>query len=229
MISLFYQSLSRLALVLSFASPCLLLGQSAGTPPQTANPTVQTPSVPRQASKATTSAQSEIYPPELVKNGQALFSQNCGFCHGKDAGGGESGPDLTRSQLVSEDVKGNKIGDVVRNGRPEKGMPRFNLPEMDMAAVVAFIHDQKTKAESQKGGRRGVDVADLQTGNLEQGKKYFAANCASCHSADGRLEGSRFPVPRAQAGAAVPVSEGCRGKSNRHGSFRQTIHRKAGL
>jgi cytochrome c oxidase cbb3-type subunit 3 len=125
----------------------------------------------------------------LVKNGQGIFSQNCGFCHGKDAGGGESGPDLTRSQFVTEDVKGNKIGDVVRNGRPEKGMPRFNLPEMDLAAVVAFIHDQKTKAESQKGGRRGVDVADLQTGNLDQGKKYFAANCASCHSPQGDLKG----------------------------------------
>jgi len=184
---------SVFAVVTSLAASCSLLGQNAGTPPQTTNPGVQTPSVPRQASKATTSAP-ETYPPELVKNGEGVFGQNCGFCHGKDAGGGESGPDLTRSQLVSQDVKGNKIGDVVRNGRPEKGMPRFNLAEMDMAAIVAFIHDTKTKAESKKGGRRGVDVADLQTGNLEAGKKYFAANCASCHSPTGDLAGiaSRF-------------------------------------
>src|SRR4051812_2642785 len=185
MISLSYQPLGRFALVLSFAGPCLLLAQSAGTPPQTTNPTVQTPSVPRQAAKATTATNSETYPPELVKNGQSIFSQNCGFCHGKDAGGGESGPDLTRSQLVSEDVKGNKISDVVRNGRPEKGMPPFNLAEMDMAAIVAFIHDQKTKAESKKGGRRGVDVADLQTGNLEAGKKKFSAELGFCPSAPG--------------------------------------------
>jgi cytochrome c oxidase cbb3-type subunit 3 len=191
MISFPYQHLSRLGLVFGLAGSCFLLAQSAGTPPQATNPAVQTPSIPRQASKT---AAAETYPPELVKNGQAVFGQNCGFCHGKDAGGGESGPDLTRSQLVSEDVKGNKIGDVVRNGRPEKGMPRFNLSEVDLAAVVAFIHDQKTKAESQKGGRRGVDVADLQTGNLEEGKKYFAANCASCHSPEGDLKGiaSRF-------------------------------------
>ena len=195
MISFSSKRLSRLALMSSLAASSLLAGQSAGTPPQTTNPAVQTPSVPRQAAKATTAApNTETYPPELVKNGQAIFGQNCGFCHGKDAGGGESGPDLTRSQLVSQDVKGNKIADVVRNGRPEKGMPRFNLPEMDMAAIVAFIHDQKTKAESQKGGRRGVDVADLQTGNLEDGRKYFAANCASCHSPTGDLKGvaSRF-------------------------------------
>ena len=195
MISLFSKRLGRLALASSFAASSFLLGQNAGAPPQTTNPAVQTPSVPRQDSKATTAApDTDTYPPELVKNGQDIFGQNCGFCHGKDAGGGESGPDLTRSQLVSQDVKGNKIGDVVRNGRPEKGMPRFNLPEMDMAAIVAFIHDQKTKAERKKGGRRGVDVSDLQTGNLEEGKKYFAANCASCHSATGDLKGvaSRF-------------------------------------
>lgn len=214
MTSLTAQRLRRLALVSSFAGSFILFGQSAGAPPQTPNPTVQTPSVPRQASKANTAANTETYPPELVKNGQGIFGQNCGFCHGKDAGGGESGPDLTRSQLVSEDVKGNKIGDVVRNGRPEKGMPRFNLPEMDMAALVAFIHDQKTKAESQKGGRRGVDVADLQTGNLEAGKKYFAANCASCHSPTGDLKGiasrfeglrleQRFLYPRDATGTAT--------------------------
>src|SRR5689334_19647492 len=145
MMSLFSKRLGRLALASSFAASSFLLGQNAGTPPQTTNPAVQTPSVPRQASKTTTAApNTDTYPPELVKNGQDIFGQNCGFCHGKDAGGGESGPDLTRSQLVSQDVKGNKIAEVVRNGRPEKGMPRFNLPEMDMAAIVAFIHDQKT-------------------------------------------------------------------------------------
>lgn len=214
MINLSAQRLSRWALALSFTGSCLLFGQSAGTPPQTTNQGVQTPSIPRQDSKANATANTETYPPELVKNGQAIFSQNCGFCHGKDAGGGESGPDLTRSQLVTEDVKGNKIGDVVRNGRPEKGMPRFNLPELDVAAIVAFIHDQKRQAESKKGGRRGVDVADLQTGNLEAGQKYFAANCASCHSATGDLKGiasrfqglrleQRFLYPRDAVGKAT--------------------------
>ena len=121
----------------------------------------------------------------------SLFVQNCGFCHGRDAGGGEDGPDLTRSKLVAGDVNGDKIAPVIRDGRPEHGMPRFALPEGDIASLVAFIHDQKTKAESQKGGRRGVDVSDLQTGNVEAGKQYFngAGKCASCHSPTGDLAG----------------------------------------
>ncbi len=65
------------------------------------------------------------------------FIQNCAFCHGRDAGGGEEGPDLTRSKLVAEDVGGNKIGPVVLNGRQEKGMPRFQLAEQDIKDLVS--------------------------------------------------------------------------------------------
>src|SRR5665213_1323910 len=121
--------------------------------------------------------------------GGTLFQQNCAFCHGRDAQGGEIGPDLTQSELVARDVGGSTISAVVRNGRPEKGMPRFNFSGPDLASVVAFIHAQEAKA--QKGNRRGVDAADLQTGNVEAGKRYFdgAGNCASCHSATGDLAG----------------------------------------
>ncbi|MBV8069721.1 MAG: c-type cytochrome [Acidobacteriaceae bacterium] len=131
----------------------------------------------------------QTFAPGLVEQGQTLFLQNCAFCHGRDAGGGETGPDLTRSKLVADDVAGDKIGAVVRNGRPEKGMPRFSLPENDINALVAFIHTAKNKADTQTGGRRGVDVADLQTGNAAQGKEYFAQHCTSCHSATGDLAG----------------------------------------
>jgi cytochrome c oxidase cbb3-type subunit 3 len=98
---------------------------------------------------------------------------------------------LTRSKLVAEDVAGEKLGPVIREGRQEHGMPRFNLPDADIAALAAFIHAQKEKAESQKGGRRGVDPQDLQTGNAEAGKRYFygEGKCASCHSPTGDLAG----------------------------------------
>jgi cytochrome c oxidase cbb3-type subunit 3 len=132
-----------------------------------------------------------VYPPALVTAGQSQFVQACAFCHGRDAGGGEDGPDLTRSKLVADDVGGDKIGPVVRNGRPQTGMPRFTVSDQELAELVAFIHTQKTVAESQKGGRRGVDVSDLQTGNAEAGKQYFngAGKCSSCHSPTGDLAG----------------------------------------
>lgn len=132
------------------------------------------------------------YPPALVQSGRDLFRQGCSFCHGRDAQGGESGPDLTRSKLVTEDVDGDKIGEVVRNGRPDKGMPRFDRSDDQIASLVAFIHTQQNRALSRGiGGRKGVDVADLQTGNAEAGKQYFdgAGGCATCHSPTGDLAG----------------------------------------
>lgn len=125
--------------------------------------------------------------PALVDSGQGLFQQNCAFCHGRDAAGGETGPDLTSSKLVAEDAAGNKIGVVVRNGRPDKGMPRFNFSDSQIAELAAFIHNQKANAK--KGRRRGVDTADLQTGNVEAGKRYFKGDCSSCHSPSGDLAG----------------------------------------
>lgn len=126
-----------------------------------------------------------------VETGQALFLQNCAFCHGRDAGGGETGPDLTGSKLVAQDVRGDKIGAVIHNGRPQKGMPAFNLSDQDVKALVAFIHYQANEAEAHPGGRRRVDVSDLQTGDADAGKRYFngAGECSTCHSPTGDLAG----------------------------------------
>jgi len=125
--------------------------------------------------------------------GGALFQQNCAFCHGRDAMGGETGPDLTQSKLVLTDTDGSKIAQVVREGRnePDKKMPAFQFSSQELNTLVAFIRAREAAAAAMKGGRRGVEVADLQTGNAEAGKKYFngAGGCSKCHSPTGDLAG----------------------------------------
>jgi cytochrome c oxidase cbb3-type subunit 3 len=144
-----------------------------------------------QASSAGGQKPSEhlAYPPSAIKSGGELFQQNCAFCHGRDAGGGETGPDLTRSKLVAQDVDGDKIGVVVRQGRSDKGMPHFDFAAHQVDELVAFIHTQQTHALEQTGGRKGVDVSDLQTGSAAAGKQYFngGGGCAACHSPTGDL------------------------------------------
>src|SRR4051812_23631620 len=173
-------------------------------PPAPATPPPQPPAAPapaapqgggRQGSPASVrppqSVSNDVYPAAQVSAGQPLFMSQCGFCHGRDAMGGETGPDLTRSMVVAEDVKGDKISPVVRNGRPEKGMPANSMPDSDLASVVAFIHDQKRKAETNEGNRRSVDVADLQTGNAQAGEQFFngPGGCAKCHQPTGDFAG----------------------------------------
>lgn len=140
---------------------------------------------------ATSAAKSTAQSAGISEAGGVLFQQNCAFCHGRDTMGGESGPDLTRSKIVLADVNGDKIAQVVREGRPEKKMPAFNFSAPELQGLVAFIHAQAALAANDKGGRRGVDVSDLQTGNAEAGKRYFdgPGDCAQCHSPTGDLAG----------------------------------------
>ena len=161
--------------------------------PQSVTPGVQADS----NGKSTPAPVSKAFPPELVQSGSALFRRDCSFCHGRDAGGGETGPDLTRSKLVGQDINGDQIGPVVRNGRPDKGMPPFDRTDQQIAGLAAFIHTQRNnalKAGDRRegiGGRKGVDVSDLQTGNVEAGRQYFngAGKCSTCHSPTGDLAG----------------------------------------
>ncbi len=148
------------------------------------------------ASKANAGAPAKAYPADLIQKGGGLFRQNCSFCHGRDAGGGESGPDLTRSKLVGSDNNGDKIAPVVRNGRPDKGMPHFDLSDDEVHSLVAFIHTQQRNMLTGSGlhgagGRKGVDPSDLQTGNADAGRQYFngAGGCSKCHSPTGDLAG----------------------------------------
>jgi len=155
---------------------------------------------PTKNAKPASAPAPKQYPSDVLENGKKLFRQDCSFCHGRDAGGGEGGPDLTRSKVVASDVKGEKIGPVIRNGRPDKGMPRFEHSDAEIESLVAFIHFRKDSLTASggrgSGGRKGVDPSDLQTGNVEAGKKYFegAGGCSNCHSPTGDLAGiaSRF-------------------------------------
>jgi cytochrome c oxidase cbb3-type subunit 3 len=131
----------------------------------------------------------QSFPREQVEAGRSQFAAQCGFCHGRDAAGGAGGTDLTRSVLVAEDVRGDRLGPTIRAGRPAQGMPAFALADGDLAAIVAFIHDQKAQADTANGGRRGVDPTDLQTGNAAAGKRYFETACVRCHSVTGDLAG----------------------------------------
>jgi cytochrome c oxidase cbb3-type subunit 3 len=161
--------------------PAPAQGPASRPRPETSTPQPPPGQSPASPRRPETSAP-QSYPPAQIQAGQRLFAAQCGFCHGRDAMGGESGPDLTRSALVAEDVRGDTLAPIIRAGRVDKGMPAFNLSSDDVAAVVAFVHDATSAAATLAGGRRSVDAGDLTTGSAEAGKRYFDGNCARCHS-----------------------------------------------
>ena len=125
--------------------------------------------------------------PASVSAGKAQFQQTCGFCHGRD-GRGANGPDLIRSSLVSHDVNGNLIGPVVHNGRPEKGMPAFQLSDNEISNIAGFLHAQaQIAANVARRIPSEYPLEKLLVGSAEAGKRFFngQGNCKSCHSPTG--------------------------------------------
>lgn len=123
-----------------------------------------------------------------AERGQKTFTQSCGFCHGADATGAR-GPDLVRSPLVAHDVKGDLIGPVIRQGRPDKGMPALPLTDEQISDIAAFLHRRTAEAMASSGVPKDYAVEKLLTGNAEAGKAYFngPGGCTKCHSVTGDL------------------------------------------
>jgi len=143
-----------------------------------------------QNSAAKQQADTDVAAAAAAERGRKEFVQSCGFCHGADATGAR-GPDLMRSPLVMHDVKGNLIGDVIRQGRPDKGMPAMPLSESQILDVAAFLHARLAEAARSSGVPKVYPVEKLLTGNAEAGKTFFngAGGCTKCHSVTGDLAG----------------------------------------
>jgi mono/diheme cytochrome c family protein len=122
-----------------------------------------------------------------VERGKQLLGQQCGFCHGANARGGSSGPDLTRSALVQEDENGRQLGAFLRAGRPDRGMPMFDLGAQGEADIAAYLHAEIFLAAN----RRLYKILDVLVGDAKAGEAYFngPGRCASCHSPTGDLKG----------------------------------------
>jgi cytochrome c oxidase cbb3-type subunit III len=124
-----------------------------------------------------------------VDRGRTLYEQSCGFCHGPDATGAR-GPDLVRSPLVAHDVDGNLIGEVIRHGRQDKGMPPLAaMTDQQVGDIAAFLHARASEAIESSGVPSAYPVEKLLTGNADAGKAFFngAGGCKNCHSPTGDL------------------------------------------
>jgi cytochrome c oxidase cbb3-type subunit 3 len=169
--------------------------------------------------------QRELASPEVIERGGTLYGINCRLCHGADLRGGDlGGVNLLRSQLVLNDQAGELIYPVVHEGRNRPGqpaMPPLPLPEDDVKAIAAYIHSVAATMAGQGGPPPGPAVElNIVVGDAASGQKYFAANCASCHSADGDLKGiaSRYSSPTQLQNAWVAGGgAGGRGRGGRGG------------
>lgn len=111
--------------------------------------------------------------PQAMAIGERLFVNNCAQCHGADARGSKSFPNLTDSDWLGGDGSPDYIEKTIINGR--QGM----MPVM--APAVGTPDDVRNVANyvlSLSGSAHNSVAAQL-------GQAKFAA-CAACHGADGK-------------------------------------------
>ena len=149
-------------------------------------------------------------PPDAAAaaRGEKLFNPNCEFCHGERARGA-SGPNLVRSQVVLDDEKGEAIGAVVAEGRPDKGMPAFPAFTKDQLYDLAEYLHMQVELVANRGSYKRLNIV---TGNAQAGEAYFngAGGCSACHSVAGDLAhiGGKFQPDQLQNQFVWPGGRG---------------------
>src|SRR5579864_5458169 len=69
-------------------------------------------------------------------NGGQQFESRCSRCHGGDATGGETGPNIVSQVGARNDAD---LAAFLRAGKPASGMPAFDLPNPEMTSLVAYL------------------------------------------------------------------------------------------
>jgi len=149
-----------------------------------------TPQVEIANPNATFLAQQRALPPaEVIERGNGLYQVNCMACHGRDLrGGDQGGPNLLRSDIVLNDVEGEVIGELVRNGLNR--MPaNTSLDAEAIRSIAGYIHSVVATAQGQGAPPRVEYELDIVVGDARRGERYFNRECAMCHSATGDLAG----------------------------------------
>ena len=134
-----------------------------------------------------------------AERGAQIYSSQCARCHGDDARGTPTGPDMTRSLAVLHDrrdsLHGKELGPLLRTlpGHNYKFNDKelFDLSEFFTLTINKILrsgyNDQPT---------------DLLSGDAKAGEAYFngAGTCSQCHSATGNLKGvaSKYTVAALQ-------------------------------
>jgi len=118
----------------------------------------------------------------MEKQGEALFNQNCVFCHQAD-GIGKAGfaPSLTNKELLAT-ASDKFFLTTIRDGRAGTGMPPFaHLGKNDIESLVAYF---RSFSELPYIGDE-VDAQKDAHGDPNLGKVWFDQICSTCHGVDG--------------------------------------------
>jgi mono/diheme cytochrome c family protein len=184
-------------------------GAAASTVVTTPNPVTGLPPIGRPA-----------YDEAAAERGKALWSAQCITCHGTNARGTDSGPNLVRSDTANYDRFAIKPGDVLgpflKKGHPtQSGKPSASFTDEEVDALANFI--RRNINETMRGSPTYIVLPEnVLTGDVKVGEADFQEfNCGQCHNGNQRnLNGiaTRINNPQTLQGMVLyPGAAGGRG------------------
>ena len=124
-----------------------------------------------------------------AERGKVVWIAECVTCHGAQARGTDTGPNLLRSIVMLRDRYGSEIGPFLKKGHPmQSGKPASGLTAAEITDIAHFLRKQLT--DSLRGSLL-FTVQNILTGDPKAGAEYFngAGKCTGCHSPTGDLAG----------------------------------------
>ena len=158
-------------------------------------PPAQAPAVPQIA-------RSPVVDQAAHDRGRALWASHCIDCHGSQARGSDTGPNIIRTKVVNFDRSaaqaGSVLGPFLKAGHPTQSQkPSASFTDEEVVALANFL---RQRVNDTMRGSPLFTVGDIVIGDAKAGEAYFNGDgkCATCHNAtDRNLAGvsTRIPEP----------------------------------
>ncbi len=153
----------------------------------------QTPAAPQISSRPPVD-------PAAHDRGRALWAGQCIGCHGSQARGSETGPNIIRTKTVNYDrssfTPGSVLGPFLKAGHPtQSNKPSASFTDEE---IVSLAHFLRQCVNDTMRGSALFTAGDILIGDAKAGEAYFngAGGCATCHTATTRsLVGIRARIP----------------------------------
>ncbi len=129
--------------------------------------------------------------PALSAAGKALWTTHCITCHGTQARGTETGPNLIRSETVNYDRAtpnepgtGQVLGPFLKKGHPtQSGKPSASFTDQEIRQFAQFLSERVN--ETMRGSPTYIVLNEnVLTGDPKAGEAFFkgAGGCTKCHN-----------------------------------------------
>jgi cytochrome c oxidase cbb3-type subunit 3 len=134
--------------------------------------------------------------------GRALWAQHCIDCHGSQARGSDTGPNIIRTKTVNFDrtsaTPGSVLTPFLKAGHPtQSGKASASFTDEE---IVGMAHFLRQRVNDTMRSAAGFTVGDIVVGNSAAGEAFFKGDgkCTTCHNDTARnLAGiaTRIPTP----------------------------------